>query len=67
MVNGALGGFAVSEFIAGQWLSGWIVGCGAMSTPYMLGQERARILTERRNTRLLRTHNDLLRNLLLAE
>lgn len=67
MVNGALGGFAVSEFVAGQWLSGWIVGCGALSTPYMVGQERARILTERRNTRLLRTHNNLLRTLLLAE
>ena len=66
-VNGALGGFAVSEFIAGQWLSGWIVGCGAMSTPYMLGQERARILTERRNAQLLRTYNDHLRTLLLAE
>lgn len=65
LVNGALGTFAVTEAIAGQWLSGWIVGCGSLSTSYFVGQERARMLTEERNTRLLRTHNDKLRTLLL--
>lgn len=67
VANGLLGGFAVSEAVAGQWLSGWIVGCGGLSTTYFVGQERARILTERRNARLLRTHNDLLRDALLTE
>lgn len=65
VANGALGYFAVSEAIVGQWLSGWIVGCGGLSTTYFVGQERARILTERRNARLLREHNDLLRKRLL--
>lgn len=63
--NVALGTFAVSEMIAGQWLSGWIVGCGGLSTTYFVGQERARILTERRNARLLREHNDRLKKALL--
>lgn len=67
VANGLLGGFAVSEAVAGQWLSGWIVGCGGLSTTFFVGQERARMLTERRNARLLRTHNDLLRATLLAE
>lgn len=67
VANGLLGGFAVSEALAGQWLSGWIVGCGGLSTTFFVGQERARMLTERRNARLLRTHNDLLRATLLAE
>lgn len=65
--NGLLGGFAVSEALAGQWLSGWIVGCGGLSTTYFVGQERARLLTERRNARLLREYNDQLRAILLAE
>lgn len=65
VANGLLGGFAVSEMIVGQWLSGWIVGCGLLGNTYFVGQERARILTERRNQRLLRTHNDLLRDALL--
>lgn len=65
VANGALAAFGVSEMMAGQWLSGWIVGCGGLSTTYFVGQERARILTERRNTRLMRAHNDLLRTLLL--
>lgn len=64
-VNGALATFGVSEMIGGHWLSGWIVGCGGLSTTYFVGQERARILTERRNARLLREHNDLLRSTLL--
>lgn len=66
-VNGALGGFAVSEFLVGQWISGYVVGCGLLSNTYFVGQERARTLTERRNKRLLRTHNDLLREVLLAQ
>ncbi len=66
VANGLLGGFAVSEALAGQWLSGWIVGCGGLSTTYFVGQERARILTERRNARLLREYNDSLREILLA-
>lgn len=66
VANGALAAFGVSEMIAGEWLSGWIIGCGGLSTTYFVGQERARILTERRNQRLLRTHNDLLRTTLLA-
>lgn len=66
VANGALATFGVSEMVAGHWLSGWIVGCGGLSTTYFVGQERARILTERRNARLLRTHNDLLRQALLA-
>ncbi len=66
VANGLLGGFVVSEFVAGQWLSGWIVGCGGLSTTYFVGQERARLLTERHNARLLRTHNDQLREVLLA-
>ena len=65
VANGMLGGFAVSEMIVGQWLSGWIVGCGLLSNTYFVGQERARILTERRNQRVLRHHNDLLRSALL--
>lgn len=65
LVSGALATFAVGEMVAGEWLSGWIVGCGSLSTPYLVGQERARMLTEQRNTRLLATHNDLLRNILL--
>lgn len=65
VANGALGYFAVSEALAGQWLGGWIVGCGGLSTTYFVGQERARILTERRNARVLREHNDLLRTALL--
>lgn len=63
--NAALGTFAVSEMIAGQWLSGWIVGCGGLSTTYFLGQERARLLTLRRNATLLREHNDKLKKALL--
>lgn len=65
VANGALGYFAVSEAIAGEWLSGWVIGCGGLSTTYFVGQERARILTERRNARVLREHNDLLRQTLL--
>ena len=65
LVNGALGTFAVTEALAGQWLSGWIVGCGSLGTSYFVGQERAKMLTEERNIRLLRTHNDKLRTLLL--
>lgn len=65
LVNGALGTFAVTEALAGEWLSGWIVGCGSLGTSYFVGQERARMLTEERNARLLRTHNDLLRKVLL--
>lgn len=64
-VNGALATFGVSEMIAGEWLSGWIVGCGGLSTTYFVGQERARILTERRNHREMRKYNDLLRATLL--
>jgi hypothetical protein len=41
------------------------VGGGLLSNTYFVGQERARILTERRNTRVLREHNDLLRAELL--
>lgn len=63
--NGLLGGFAVSEMMVGQWLSGWIVGCGLLSNTYFVGQERARILTERRNQRVLREYNDQLRETLL--
>ena len=65
VANGALATFGVSEMMAGQWLSGWIVGCGGLSTTFFVGQERARTLTERHNTRALRTHNDLLRQQLL--
>ena len=65
VANGALATFGVSEMMAGQWLSGWIVGCGGLSTTYFVGQERARLLTERRNAHALRTHNDLLRQTLL--
>lgn len=65
VANGALAAFGVSEMMAGQWLSGWIVGCGGLSTTFFVGQERARTLTERHNTRALRTHNDLLRQQLL--
>lgn len=66
VANGALGLFGVSEMVGGYWLSGWVVGCGGLSTTYFVGQERARILTERRNKRLLREHNDLLRTTLLG-
>lgn len=65
VANGALVAFGVSEMLAGEWLSGWIVGCGGLSTSYFVGQERARTLTERRNERVLRTHNDQLRSILL--
>lgn len=65
VANGALGYFAVSEMVAGHYLSGWIVGCGGLSTTYFVGQERARMLTERRNARVLREHNDILRDILL--
>ena len=65
VANGLLGGFAVSEMMVGQWLSGWVVGCGLLSNTYFVGQERARILTERRNQRLLREYNDQLRETLL--
>ena len=67
LVSGALATFAVSEMVVGEWLSGWIVGCGSLSTPYIVGQERAKMLTNERNTRLLATHNDLIRKLLLEE
>lgn len=67
LINGALGTFAVTEALAGQWLSGWIVGCGSLGTSYFVGQERAKMLTEERNSRLLATHNDLIRKLLLEE
>lgn len=66
VANGALVTFGVSEMMAGEWLSGWMVGCGGLSTTYFVGQERARILTQRRNERALREHNDLLRNTLLS-
>lgn len=64
--NAVLGTFAVSEMIAGQWLSGWIVGCGGLSTTYFLGQERARLLTQRRNATLLHDFNTTLRTTLLG-
>ncbi len=64
-VNGGLAAFGVSEFMAGQWLSGWLVGGGLLSNTYFVGQERAKILTTRRNQRVLREHNDLLRSELL--
>lgn len=64
-VNGGLAAFGVSEFVAGQWLSGWLVGGGLLSNTYFVGQERAKILTTRRNQRVLREHNDLLRSELL--
>lgn len=66
VANGALAAFGVSEMLAGEWLSGWIVGCGGLSTSYFVGQERARILTERRNERVLREYNDTLRSTLLG-
>lgn len=66
VANGALMTFGVSEMMAGEWLSGWIVGCGGLSTSYFVGQERARTLTERRNQRVLREHNDQLRSILLS-
>ena len=65
LINGALGTFAVSEFLVSHWLSGWVVGCGSLSTSYFVGIERAKVLTEERNNRLLRTHNDKLRAVLL--
>jgi TM2 domain-containing membrane protein YozV len=65
VANGALATFGVSEMIAGNWLSGWIVGCGGLSTTFFVGQERARTLTERHNAQALRSHNDLLRKALL--
>ena len=65
LINGAIGTFAVTEALAGQWLSGWIVGCGSLSTSYLMGLERAKMLTEERNNLRLRTHNDKLRALLL--
>lgn len=65
VANGALATFGVSEMMAGHWLSGWIVGCGGLSTTFFVGQERARTLTERHNAQALRSHNDLLRKALL--
>lgn len=65
LVNGALAYFGVSEMVAGQWLSGWIVGCGGLSTTYFVGQERARQLTVLRNRQLLYDYNASLRNTLL--
>ena len=64
-VNGGLVAFGVGEIVARHWLSAWLVGGGLLSNTYFVGQERARILTERRNTRVLRKHNDLLRAELL--
>ena len=66
-VNGGIIAFGVGEVIAAHWLSAWLGACGMLSTTYFVGQERAKILTERRNVRVLRNHNDLLRELLLQE
>ena len=66
-VNGGIIAFGVGEVIAAHWLSAWLGACGMLSTTYFVGQERAKILTERRNTRVLRNHNDLLREALLQE
>lgn len=66
VANGALCLFGATEMIGGYWLSGWVVGCGGLSTTYFVGQERARMLTERRNRQLLRDYNDRLRQLLLT-
>lgn len=66
-VNGGLIAFGVHEIVARHWISAWLGAGGAFSTTYFVGQERAYQLTERRNARLLRTHNDQLRDILLAE
>lgn len=64
-VNGGLIAFGVGEAVAHHWLGAWLGAGGMLSTTYFVGQERARQLTERRNTRLLRNHNDRLREILL--
>lgn len=64
-VNGGLMAFGVSEIVARHWLSGWLVAGGLLSNTYFVGQERAKQLAQRRNERVLREHNDLLRNELL--
>ncbi|MBQ5669891.1 MAG: hypothetical protein IIV29_04300 [Tidjanibacter sp.] len=66
-VNGGLIAFGVGEAVAGHWLSAWLGTGIPLSNTYFVGQERAKMLTERRNTRVLRTHNDLLREILLQE
>ena len=66
-VNGGLVAFGVGEAVAGYWLSAWLGTGIPLSNTYFVGQERARMLTERRNARVLRTHNDLLREILLQE
>ena len=66
-VNGSIIAFGVGEVIAAHWLSAWLGACGMLSTTYFVGLDRAQILTERRNARVLRNHNDLLREVLLQE
>ena len=65
VANGALVAFGVGEIATHHWLSAWLGAGGLLSTTYFVGQERARILTERRNERVLREHNDQLRAELL--
>ncbi len=65
VVNGALIGFTAAEWMAGEWLSGWIVGCGGLSTTYFVGQERARHLVEQRNRRVINQYNEKIKAILL--
>lgn len=67
VVNGALVGFTAAEWMAGEWLSGWIVGCGGLSTTYFVGQERARHLVEQRNQRVINQYNEKIKDILLAD
>ena len=64
-VNGGLVAFGVGEIATRHWLSAWLGAGGLLSNTYFVGQERAKQLTHRRNQRLLREHNDLLRAELL--
>ena len=66
-VNGGLVAFGVGEVVARHWLSAWLGAGIPLSSTYFVGQERARVLTERRNARVLRIHNDHLREILLQE